>query len=206
MAHIRRPLGVAVALNTAVFVAETIGGLRAQSLSLLMDAVHNFSDELALVCLFLAYVLAARLSRGLQRSANLFNSIGLVAISAVVVWQALDRFQHPHLVVGWLPVTVGLLAAIGNWGVARVLRTWQIHNAAIRLAYLHNLGDMYISLAPVVAGILVTVSDESVFDPLIALSVAVWMISSTVREVARSSEVLLWPEDARCPHEEGAAA
>lgn len=108
--------------------------------------------------------------------------------------------------IGWLPTTVGLLAAIGNWGVARALRNWQIHNPAIRLAYLHNLGDMYVSLAPVAAGILVTVSGESLFDPLIALLIAVWMISSTVREVARSSGVLLWPEEARCPHEEGAAA
>ena len=46
MAHIHKPLVVAVGLNTAIFAAEAAGGVRAQSLSLLGDAAHNFSDEL----------------------------------------------------------------------------------------------------------------------------------------------------------------
>lgn len=91
MAHIRRPLGAAVALNSLIFALELFGGLRGHSLALLIDAVHNLSDELALICLWLAYVLAASMSRGLQRSANLLNSAGLLVISAVIVWQAVDR-------------------------------------------------------------------------------------------------------------------
>jgi len=61
--HIRKPLAAAVALNTVVFGSEAVAGLRAGSLSLLMDAVHNLSDELALVCLLLAYSLSLYLSR-----------------------------------------------------------------------------------------------------------------------------------------------
>ena len=41
MAHIHKPLVVAVGLNTAIFAAEAAGGVRAQSLSLLGDAAHN---------------------------------------------------------------------------------------------------------------------------------------------------------------------
>ena len=108
----------------------------------------------------------------------------------------------PRPVVGWLPIAVGILAALGNWGVARVLRQWQHHNAAIRLAYLHNLGDVYVSALPVVAGALVSVTGRSSFDPLIALLVAAGIIATTGFEVLRSSEGLIWPEDARCPHED----
>lgn len=201
MAHIRKPLAGALAANTAVCAVEVLGAARAGSLSLLMDAVHNCSDELALICLFLAYALVARLSRGLQRSANFLNSIGLVVLSIAVGWQAVDHILHPKPVIGWVPIAIGLIAAGGNWYVARLLRDWQRYNAAIRLAYAHNLGDAYVSLAPVVAGLLVTASGRPVFDPLVATGVAAWLLISTVQEVLRSRQALLWPEDARCPHE-----
>ena len=201
MAHVRKPLLYAAALNTGIVGIEAFAGYQANSLSLLMDSVHNLSDELALVCLCLAYLLPLRLSRILQRSANLLNSVGLLAISGLLVWQAIDRLISPTAVVGYVPLVVGVLAALGNGGVAWLLREGQDQNPAIRLAYLHNLGDVSVSLAPVVAGLLVTVSGQSLFDPLMALLVALWLIGTTVQEIRSSGEALLWPEDAVCGHE-----
>jgi divalent metal cation (Fe/Co/Zn/Cd) transporter len=87
MAHVRKPLGIAVALNTAVVGLEVVGGLGSRSFALVADAAHNLSDELALVCLGLAYVLTMSVNRRLQRMANLLNSLGLVAVSAVLAWR-----------------------------------------------------------------------------------------------------------------------
>jgi len=206
MAHIRKPLAAAALLNTAVFAIEAAAGSRAHSLSLWMDAVHNFSDELALICLLAAYVLAVSLSRGLQRIGNLLNSLGLIAVSLVLVGIAVERLFHPMPVIGWLPATIGAFAAAGNWGVARILRDWQYQNASIRLAYLHNLGDMYVSLAPVLAGLLVVLTGRSAFDPLVALVVGIWLVASTAFELRRSGADLFWPGDARCPHDDWAEA
>src|SRR5579871_4070729 len=168
MAHFRKPLAAALALNTAIFIIEGIAGWEANSLSLLMDSVHNLSDEMALVFLYLAFVLPLGLSRNLIRSANLFNSVGLIGVSAILPWQAAARVLHPGEVIGVVPAAVGMAAAAANWGVARFLREPSINNPAIRLAYLHNLGDVQVSLAPVLSGVLVTVTGYSVFDPLIA--------------------------------------
>ena len=63
MAHHRKAMAAAVALNTAISVVEAVAGYQAGSLSLLMDSVHNLSDELALVALYLAFVLS-RASHG----------------------------------------------------------------------------------------------------------------------------------------------
>jgi len=54
MAHFRRPLAAAAALNGAIFIIEGVAGYQANSLSLLMDSVHNLSDQAALVLLYLA--------------------------------------------------------------------------------------------------------------------------------------------------------
>jgi cation diffusion facilitator family transporter len=200
MAHHRKALAAAAALNTAIFAVEAIAGFQADSLSLIMDSIHNFSDELALVLLYLAFVLSHGVSRTLLRSANVFNSAGLVIVSALLLWQAVERLFHPIPVAGAVPVVVGLAAAGANWGVARLLLAPGKHNAAVRLAYIHNIGDVYVSLAPVLAGLLITVTGYALFDPLIAAAIAVWFIVSTGREVFASSEELIWPEKIVCGH------
>jgi Co/Zn/Cd efflux system component len=137
MAHYRKPLAAAAALNTAIFVVEAVAGFQSDSLSLLMDSVHNLSDEMALVFLYLAFVMPHGISRHLLRSANVFNSVGLLVVSGLLLWQAVERMLHPASVVGGVAIVVGLLAAAANWGVARLLVAPGRRNAAIRLAYLH---------------------------------------------------------------------
>src|SRR6266704_1906536 len=125
MAHVRKPLISATALNTGICFIEALAGY--------------LSDELALVCLCLAYLLPLRLSRHLQRSANFLNSVGLITVSGLLVWQAIERLIAPTAVLGYFPLVVGVLAALGNGGVARLLRGVRDQNPAIRLTYLHNL-------------------------------------------------------------------
>lgn len=201
MAHYRRPLGTAVVLNTTICVVEAIAGLTAQSLSLLMDSVHNLSDEAALILLFLAFVLPRTLSRALQRWANLLNSVGLVAVSGLVIWQAVERLLQPVPVLGRVPIAIGLLAAAANWGVARLLVEPSRRNPTIRLAYLHNMGDVLVSLVPVAAGSLIALTGRSFFDPLVALVIASWIMWSTTLAVIQSRAELIWPEQLVCGHE-----
>ena len=198
MAHLRKPLAVALGLNTAVLSVEIVGGVAGNSLSLMMDGVHNLSDELGLGFLALAYTLRAGLSGHFLRSANLFNSIGLLAVSGFLIVQAVERLAEPLPVVGLVPIIVGLLGAAGNWGVARVLREASQEDAAIRLAYVHNLGDVLVSLIPVAAGMLTMVTGYTVFDPLLALLIAGVIIVPTLRTLMDSHQELWWPQQVVC--------
>jgi Co/Zn/Cd efflux system component len=177
-----------------------MGTFEANSLSLATDAIHNLSDETGLAFLLLAYTLRTGLSSHFLRTANVFNSLGLLLISGLVVWQAADRLFHPQLVLGVVPIIAGLLAAAGNWGVARSLREPSKEDVAIRLAYVHNLGDVLVSLAPVAAGLATLVSGTPLFDSVIAIGIAVFIIATTLKAVLGSEEALLWPENVDCGH------
>jgi cobalt-zinc-cadmium efflux system protein len=192
----------ALQLNTAVLVVEIAGGIGSNSFSLVMDGIHNLSDEVALVLLVLAYSMRAGLSGKLLRFANLFNSVGLLAISAFLIWRVAERLAYPVEVLGLVPIVAGLIGAIANWGVARVLREPSKEDVAIRLAYVHNLGDTLVSLIPVGAGVLVFVSGSSLFDSLFALLIAAVVVITTLRAVMGSHEELLWPENVSCGHPE----
>src|SRR2546428_3322311 len=158
MAHRRSPLALALGLNTAVTVVELATGVGSNSLSLIMDGVHNVSDEVALALLVLAYTLRTGLSGRFLRWANLFNSAGLLVISGLLTWQAAERTTNPQPLLGVVPLIVGLLGAAGNAGVAVALRVPSREDAAIRLAYVHNLGDTLVSLGPALAGALTSSS------------------------------------------------
>lgn len=206
MAHHQRAVAAAVLLNTAIPVVEAVAGKLGGSLSLLMDAGHNLSDEMALVALWLAFLVARGPSRNLQRVANVLNSGGLILLSAVLLWQAYERVIHPVPVHGAIPIAIGLAAAAANWGIARLLLAPARNNAAIRLAYIHNLGDVWVSLAPVAAGLLVAASGDAIFDPIVAAAVALWLIATTGYEVLRSGDELVWPGQVVCCHTEAEAA
>jgi Co/Zn/Cd efflux system component len=202
VAHRRPPLVRALQLNSAVLVVEIAAGIGSNSFSLIMDGIHNLSDEVALVLLVLAYSLRAGLSGRLLRYANLFNSVGLLAVSAFLVLRVVERLSHPVEVIGLVPIVAGLIGAAANWGVARVLREPSKEDVAIRLAYVHNLGDTLVSLIPVAAGILVFISGSSLFDSLFALFIAAVIVITTLQAVIGSHKELLWPENVSCGHAE----
>ena len=203
MSHRRPPLMRALQLNTAVLVVEIAAGIGANSFSLIMDGIHNLSDEVALLLLVFAYTLRTGLSSRLLRYANLFNSVGLLTVCAFLVLRVVERLSYPVEVFGIVPIAAGLVGALGNWGVARVLREPSKEDVAIRLAYVHNLGDTLVSLIPVVAGVLVITSGNFVFDSLFALLIAAVVFTTTLRAVIGSHKELLWPENVSCGHPVG---
>ena len=74
--------------------------------------------------------------------------------------------------------------------------------AAIKLAYVHNLGDVLLSLGPVLAGILILITGRSLFDPALAFVLASAIGVTTVRELLATGGTLIWPENVVCGHAE----
>lgn len=83
-----------------------------------------------------------------------------------------------------------------------MLREPSQEDVAIRLAYVHNLGDTLVSLIPVAAGILIFTSGSSLFDSLFALLIAAIIVITTLQAVIGSHKELLWPENVSCGHSE----
>ena len=98
----------------------------------------------------------------------------------MLILRVVERLSQPIEVYGLVPIVAGLIGAGANWGVAHVLREPSKEDVAIRLAYVHNLGDTLVSLRPVAAGILVFTSGSSLFDSLFALLIAVIIVITTL--------------------------
>lgn len=179
----RRPLAWAVGLNSAVLLVEILGSGLSNSVSLMADAAHNLADECGLICLWIAYSMPAAEAYPWRRGAMVLNVAGALMLSAWITWESIERWSLPVEVDGSIMIVCGLLAAAGNLGVATTLRAMSRRDSAVRVAFLHNVGDSIISLIPVVTGVLVTVTRVDNIDAVVGLAVAAFVSIGTLRVV-----------------------
>ena len=144
-------------------IAELAFGYAANSLALISDAVHNFSDVIALLLAWGAAWLARRQptqqhTYGYRRAsilAALFNAgLLLVAVGGIAV-EAINRIQEPAAVAGWTVVLVAALGILINGATALLFMRGRHSDLNIRGAYLHMAADAGVSFGVVVAALLI---------------------------------------------------
>jgi cation diffusion facilitator family transporter len=164
------------------------------SVALLADTIHNLSDALTAIPLWIAFVLGRRAATrrytyGYGRAEDLAGLfvIAMIALSAVVAgWEAIDRLLNPQPVtnLGWV-VAAGFIGFAGNEIVARYrIRTGRrIGSAALIADGMHARTDGFTSLA-VVAGAAGVALGWQRADPVIGLVITV-AILTVLRTAAR---------------------
>jgi cobalt-zinc-cadmium efflux system protein len=177
---------VGVALNTAFVAAELIFGYAANSLALISDAVHNFSDVIALLLAWGAAGLARkrptqRHTYGYRRASILAALINagllLIAVGGIAV-EAINRIQAPAAVSGWTVVLVATLGIVVNGGTALLFMRGRHGDLNIRGAYLHMAADAGVSFGVVVAACVIMLTGWQWVDPVISLCIAAVVLAS----------------------------
>jgi cation diffusion facilitator family transporter len=168
------------------------------SVALLADTIHNFSDALTALPLWIAFVLARRVATrrynfGYGRAEDLAGLfiVAVVALSAIVAgWEAISRLIHPQTLhnLGWV-VVAGVIGFVGNEAVAiyRIRIGRQIGSAALVADGVHARLDGFTSLSVVVGAIGVMLGFP-LADPIIGLLIAASILAllwGTVRSIGR---------------------
>jgi cobalt-zinc-cadmium efflux system protein len=175
-----------VTLNTVFVVAELVFGYAANSLALISDAVHNFSDVIALLLAWGAAWLARKQpteqhTYGYRRASILAALINagllLMAVGGIAV-EAINRIQEPAAVAGWTVVWVAALGIIVNGGTALLFMRGRHGDLNIRGAYLHMAADAGVSFGVVVAAFVIMFTGWQWVDPAISLCIAAVVLVS----------------------------
>lgn len=171
------------------------------SVALLSDTLHNLTDALTAIPLWIAFALGRRQATntytyGFRRAEDFAGLIIVAAIGAsavLVVWQSIQRLIEPRLMdhVPWV-IAAGIIGAAGNELVARYrIRVGnRIGSEALIADGHHARSDAWTSLAVVVAGIGAGFGAAWV-DPVAGLIVAAGIVVLMVRSARRISRRLL---------------
>jgi cation diffusion facilitator family transporter len=178
-----RVLKVSLAALLVTAGLQLVVALVSGSVALLADTVHNFSDALTAVPLWVAFVLARRpasrrYTYGLGRVEDLAGVfiVAMIALSAVVAGvESIRRLLDPQPIgnLGWVALA-GVLGFAGNEAVAvyRIRAGRRIGSAALVADGLHARTDGFTSLA-VVLGAAGVAAGFPWADPVVGLLVTV---------------------------------
>ena len=195
----QRRLLIALAITGLMTVVELVGGLLSNSLALLGDAGHMFTDTLALGLSVVALNLARRPASqtrtyGFHRAevlAALANGTILVLICGYIFYEAYQRFVEPSEVRGSLMLGVAAVGLLANLVGILILRSASRDNLNVRGAFLHMWGDTISSVGVIVAGVIILATGWTIVDPIISIFIGLLILRGAVKLVLESSDILL---------------
>ena len=194
-----RAFAIGVGLNLTFVIVEVVFGVFANSLALLADAGHNFSDVLGLLLAWGASVLgkrrpSLRRTYGLRRSsilAALLNSLILLIAIAGITWEAIARLLSPDAVATGTVIIVAAIGVVINTATALLFFRGKEDDLNIRGAYLHMAADAAISLGVVAGAILISMTSWLWIDPALSLLIAAAIGISTWQLLRQSLDLSL---------------
>lgn len=194
----QRNLILTIGITVAILVIEVAGGLVANSLALLSDAGHVFTDLAALIMSLAAIRLAARPATmrktfGFHRFeilSALINGVTLVLIAIFIFVEAYQRLRNPQPVAGMEVFVVAVLGLIGN-GVGMLFMRNAGDNLNVRGAFLHLAGDAISSVGVIASAVVIMLTGWTMIDTIVSVLIGLIISAGAIRLIDESVDVLL---------------
>ena len=178
---------IGIVLNLLFVFVEFIFGILYDSLALIADAGHNFSDVIGLVIALGASYLVRRkptenFTYGFKKSSIIgaqLNSLILLVAVGIIIWEAVDRITSPPPVEGGILIIVAGFGVVINGITTYLFIGGKDSDLNIKGAYLHMLADTLISLGVVISGLIIVLTGANWIDPIISILISIIIFWST---------------------------
>ena len=194
-----RRLLIAIIINMLLTLAQVIGGIVSGSLSLIADALHNFSDAASLLIAWVARKIGRQPADhfrtfGYKRAeviATLINLVSLVLIGIYLIYEAIWRFFEPQIIEGWTVVIVAAIALVIDIATAILTFTMSKNSMNIKAAFLHNISDALASVGVIIAGSLILLYQWYWSDTLLTLMIATYVLYQAATMLPETIHILM---------------
>lgn len=196
---------ITMILNLLITIAEVTGGLLSGSLALISDALHNFSDGIAIIITYIAIRLAKKpktpkYTFGLKRAeiiAAIINSSTLIIISFFLIKEAIVRFYNPTIITGSLMLIVATIGLFANVIGTLLMKKGSRTNLNIRAAYIHLLSDAISSFAIITGAIFIILFEIYWLDPVLTILISLYILKEAYNITKEAIDVLMMaaPQD-----------
>lgn len=186
-------------LSLSILAIEVVGGLASNSLALLADAAHVFTDAAGIGLALLAIGIGSRPASSdrtygylrLEILAAVANAVLLLGVAGFILYVAWLRLSEPPQVASGLMLAVALvgllLNALGMW----VLREAQARSLNMRAAYLEVMGDLVGSVAVIVAAVAISLTGWARADAVASVAIVLLILPRTWGLLRDATDVLL---------------
>lgn len=192
-------LAVALCFTTAFLIAELIGSFVFNSLALLSDAAHMFTDSAALAIALAAVKIGQRPAddartfgyRRFEILAAAFNALLLFAVAGYVLWEGIQRFFKPTEVQSTGMLIVAAIGLAVNLIAMKLLSAGKDQSLNVKGAYLEVWADMLGSIGVIVGAVIIMFTGWQWVDPLVAIGIGLWVLPRTWTLLKDTTQILL---------------
>jgi cobalt-zinc-cadmium efflux system protein len=194
-----RPLWIALILTTAFLIAEIVGGILTNSLALISDAAHMFTDTAALA-ISLAAIRIGRRPADSERTfgyyrfeilAAAFNAMLLFLVAIYILYEAYDRLNNPPEIQSGTMLLVAALGLVVNLISMKLLSSGKDSSLNVKGAYLEVWSDMLGSIGVIIGALVIRYTGWGWVDSAIAVAIGLWVLPRTWTLLKASMNVLL---------------
>lgn len=192
---------ITIFLNLLITVVQILGAIFANSLALLSDAFHNFSDTSSLLFSYIANRLTRRKSTkeqtfGFKRAeiiAAFINSSILLIVGALLIYESIERIIDPPEsdINAILVMSMAAFSILANGLSVMILKQDARENMNIRSSYLHLFTDMLSSIAVLLGGATIYFFNLTIVDPILSIAIAIYLMIFGWKLVVQSLKVLM---------------
>ncbi|OGS39885.1 MAG: hypothetical protein A3K77_03930 [Euryarchaeota archaeon RBG_13_31_8] len=196
---LQKKFRIFIYLSLFVLVMEVAGGIFTNSLALLSDSGHVLTDLLALLLAYFALRLSKKgptqqFTYGYYRAeilAAVTNGVVLILITVYIFYQSYIRFLSPQIIKGSEMFIIAIIGLFANLYVVIKMQHDEKENLNVRGAYLHILSDTVSSVGVVIAGVLIIVTGNYIFDPIVSAMIGVFILIGCLRLIRESAHILM---------------
>jgi cobalt-zinc-cadmium efflux system protein len=192
-------LGAALALTATFLVAEVVGGLLTNSLALISDATHMFTDTVGLA-IALAAIRIARRPADRRRTygyyrfeilAAALNATLLFLVAIYILYEAWQRFAAPPQVQSLPMLAIAVLGLAVNLVSMRLLSGGKDESLNVKGAYLEVWSDFLGSVGVIAGAVVIWLTGWTEIDTIIAVLIGLWVLPRSWLLLRESLDVLL---------------
>lgn len=194
-----KKLMFALGLTLSFLIVEVIAGFITQSLALLSDAAHMFTDAAALAIALAAIKIGKKPADnkrtfGYQRFeilAALFNASMLFIVAIYILYEAYQRLSQPPDIQSIGMMIVAAIGLIINLMSMRILVSSAQDSLNMKGAYLEVLSDALGSVGVIIGGAVIYFTQWMWVDTVIAVLIGFWVLPRTWLLLKQSINILL---------------
>lgn len=188
-----------IVLNIVFVIAEVFAGIIGDSMALLSDAGHNFSDVWSLIFALLAFTFALKAptntyTYGYKRGtivASFLNAIILCVAVVLIIVESIDKIRNPQPVNGFMVMWVAGIGIAVNGITTILLYRYKSNDLNAKGAFVHMLGDTLVSVGVLVSGVVIQYTGFVIIDPIISLVIAIIILITSWHLFSQSLRLVL---------------
>ena len=195
-----KKLRLVLIITISFLIVEVITGIFANSLALIANAIHMFTDVAGIGLALVAINFSSKRSATAHKTYGfyrleiltaLINSTIILIFSFYIIYEAYWRLFEQNEIKGLYVFVIATIGLIVNLIGIKILHRHAKENINVEGAYLEVLKDMYGSCAVIVAALIIISTNLYIVDPIVSIGLSLFIIPRTWSLMKRVVNILM---------------